>query len=448
VSRLFVEPGGAGVTVPGTQSVPRQRIGRQDGQLDILDLVGRVGPTLPGLDLHSQVPAMIGEMAGWDDSTRFAAARKAVDVIASGADVLWADPRDAKRAETGPDEVRYAITTGLAVLAYRSGGVNFGGLHWHADACVDCPGPGRWQLPDSLHRDVRGAFFTPPGLAMDIVSSALPVVNQPHWSRQVEHLEDLAIADISCGSGAFLVAAARWLAEQFVNAWYDRDPYDPAVYRDALDEAVCLVYGVDIDAVSVELTRLALQLLVPWQERNGRFGRTIRVGDALIGRTHLRLEQADTYPPTAHRFDWDTEFRGVFTGADFDRRGFDAIIGNPPYLGGQKLTGAFGKKYRDHLVEHLAGGRRGSADLAVYFWLRAHQLVNDVGVVAIIATNTLLQGASRRVGYDQLTAQGWRIYRAYEERWPTAAAAVMCAIVWTVLRSYVPHHLELDEVTL
>ena len=57
-----------------------------------------------------------------------------------------------------------------------------------------------------------------------------------------------------------------------------------------------------------------------------------------------------------------------------ERGGFDAIIGNPPFLGGQKLTGAMGTNVRDWFVNVLAEGQRGSADLVAYFFLRALRL--------------------------------------------------------------------------
>src|SRR5690606_38099130 len=59
-------------------------------------------------------------------------------------------------------------------------------------------------------------------------------------------------------------------------------------------------------------------------------------------------------------FHWCLEFPEVLT------RGFNAFIGNPPFQGGQKITGALGTDYRDYLVEHVGGGRRGSADLCAY----------------------------------------------------------------------------------
>ena len=75
-----------------------------------------------------------------------------------------------------------------------------------------------------------------------------------------------------------------------------------------------------------------------------------------------------------------------------ERGGFDAIIGNPPFLGGQKLTGAMGTNVRDWLVNVLADGKKGSADLVAYFFLRAMSLLNRQGNLGLIATNTVAQG--------------------------------------------------------
>ena len=68
--------------------------------------------------------------------------------------------------------------------------------------------------------------------------------------------------------------------------------------------------------------------------------------------------------PTFH---WPLEFPEVM----IDRGGFDAFVCNPPFMGGQKITGNLGEEYREYLVSHLANGRQGSADLCAYFFLRA-----------------------------------------------------------------------------
>ncbi|WP_232009649.1 Eco57I restriction-modification methylase domain-containing protein [Actinomyces howellii] len=114
-----------------------------------------------------------------------------------------------------------------------------------------------------------------------------------------------------------------------------------------------------------------------------------------------------------------------------ERGGFDAIVGNPPFLGGQKLTGAMGSNIRDWLVHALANGQRGSADLVAYFFLRAAGLLCPSGTVGLIATNTLAQGDTREVGLDQMVARGFTITRAIQSRtWPAASANLEYAAVW------------------
>ncbi len=117
-----------------------------------------------------------------------------------------------------------------------------------------------------------------------------------------------------------------------------------------------------------------------------------------------------------------------------DHGGFDAIIGNPPFLGGQKLTGAMGTNVRDWFVNVIAGGRRGSADLVAYFFLRATSLLQAKGTLGLIATNTVAQGDSREVGLDTMVAAGFTITRAIQSRpWPAASANLEYAAVWGTL---------------
>lgn len=124
---------------------------------------------------------------------------------------------------------------------------------------------------------------------------------------------------------------------------------------------------------------------------------------------------------------WPLEFPEVFEGG-----GFDAIIGNPPFLGGPKITGAMGTAYREYLVQRVGRGRRGNADLVAYFCLRVHDLVNAGGQVGIIATNTLSQGDTREVGMDQLVNAGVTIRAAVKSRpWPSKSAALEYCAVWT-----------------
>ncbi|MFH9734620.1 Eco57I restriction-modification methylase domain-containing protein [Streptomyces sp. NPDC017260] len=109
--------------------------------------------------------------------------------------------------------------------------------------------------------------------------------------------------------------------------------------------------------------------------------------------------------------------------------GFDAVVGNPPFVGGQKLTGTLGRDYREYLVNRIGGGKRGSADLCSYFLLRNLSLAPG-SRTGIIATNTIAQGDTREVGLDQATANGWAVYRAVKAQPWSGTAAVMVSLLW------------------
>jgi hypothetical protein len=123
-------------------------------------------------------------------------------------------------------------------------------------------------------------------------------------------------------------------------------------------------------------------------------------------------------------FHWPLEFPEVMRNG-----GFDVVVGNPPFIGGQRLTGAIGADVREYLVRWIAKGQRGSADLCSYFLLRNLQITNQ-GRVGIIATNTIAQGGTREVGLDQAVASGWNVYRAVKSQpWP-GKASVEVSLVW------------------
>ncbi len=117
-------------------------------------------------------------------------------------------------------------------------------------------------------------------------------------------------------------------------------------------------------------------------------------------------------------FHWSLEFPEVMV----ERGGFDAFVCNPPFMGGKKITGNMGADYRDHLIDGLADGKRGNADLCAYFFLRAAELLRNGGMFGMLATNTIAQGDTREVGLEQLTENGFTIPRAVQSRkWPGQA---------------------------
>ena len=116
-----------------------------------------------------------------------------------------------------------------------------------------------------------------------------------------------------------------------------------------------------------------------------------------------------------------------------ERGGFDAIVGNPPFLGAKKLSPSMGQNLREWFVHVLAKGATGNADLVAYFFLRAFSLLRPTGTLGIIATNTVAQGDTREVGLDQMVESGFTITRAIQSRsWPSRNASLEFAAVWGV----------------
>ncbi|MDI5912795.1 MULTISPECIES: DNA methyltransferase [Streptomyces] len=132
---------------------------------------------------------------------------------------------------------------------------------------------------------------------------------------------------------------------------------------------------------------------------------------------------------------WPLVFPEVFEGG-----GFDAVIGNPPFLGGTKISGAMGVAYRQFAGIQIAGYKADRCDLVGYFALRCHSLLRNSGQLAIIATNSLAQGDTREASLDKITSSGSEIRKAIKSRpWPSKSAVLEYCAVWV---SRAPMHVE------
>ena len=102
-------------------------------------------------------------------------------------------------------------------------------------------------------------------------------------------------------------------------------------------------------------------------------------------------------------FHWPLEFPDVF-----QRGGFDTIVGNPPFLGGLKISASFSDRYRKYLLtSYVPAG--GMADLCAYFYRRAFDSLHLNGHFGLVATNTISQGDTRESGLAVILHQGGNI---------------------------------------
>jgi hypothetical protein len=140
-------------------------------------------------------------------------------------------------------------------------------------------------------------------------------------------------------------------------------------------------------------------------------------------RAKLRSWLQGPRPEPLRPLHWPLEFPEVMD------RGFDAVVSNPPFIGGKKVSGALGADYRAFLKQRIAADKPGHADLCSYFLLRNLSVARR-GRVGIIATNTIAQGDTREVGLDQAVDFGWAIYRATKSQpWP-GTASLEVSLVW------------------
>lgn len=131
-----------------------------------------------------------------------------------------------------------------------------------------------------------------------------------------------------------------------------------------------------------------------------------------------------------HPMQWVTQFPEVFM--DPNASGFDAVIGNPPFVRGRSISNVVGKSAAAFLIKHVARGRaKGTADLVAYFLLTASHVTATGGQIGLIATNSVSEGDTREASLDVLTSTGWGIREAVRSmRWPTGSASLMVCMLW------------------
>ncbi len=121
-------------------------------------------------------------------------------------------------------------------------------------------------------------------------------------------------------------------------------------------------------------------------------------------------------------FHWFLAFPEVMA-----RGGFDCILGNPPYLHGQKLSGMYGYPFCEYVK--WAFEPAGLSDLVVFFVRRFYQLVRPNGFCAFITTNSIKDGDIRKDGIEQLLRQSAAINFVIRGiKWPGRANLVVSLV--------------------
>ncbi len=203
-----------------------------------------------------------------------------------------------------------------------------------------------------------GVYYTPTYIVEYIVRQTVGTLLEGKTPKQAEKLR---ICDPACGSGSFLIGAYQYLLDWHLKWYAENEPHKHASgksprlrqshdgWRLAVAERkrilINSIYGVDIDAQAVEVTKLSLLLKVLEGETGETLGlaqmklfheralpnldANILCGNSLIGTDFYdgRLDLDEEERRRINAFDWESGFPEVFKAG-----GFDAVIGNPPYV--------------------------------------------------------------------------------------------------------------------
>lgn len=187
---------------------------------------------------------------------------------------------------------------------------------------------GQWIIQKATKKkQAQGAFYTPPKIVDYITKKCL---------EQYKSVQGLKIIDPACGCGSFLLSIYYYLFDKGIK------PQD--IIKD-------YIYGVDIDPIPVEISKLILTLA------SGFYPEHIYCNDAL---------EKETMP--------------------IEPNSFDVVIGNPPYLNIERIE----KDKKTYYLKHFKSAIR-RFDLYIIFIEQAiERLLKDDGVLGYIIPDKIL----------------------------------------------------------
>jgi type II restriction/modification system DNA methylase subunit YeeA len=228
----------------------------------------------------------------------------------------------------------------------------------------------------------------------------------------MHRLGEYRVLDPACGSGNFLYLALQTLKDIEHRAALQAEELGMGRGFTGMNTGVQNVHGIELNAYAAELARLTVWIgEIQWMLRHGvqptknpilQPLQTIECRDAV-------LNDDGTEP------EWPT---------------VDAIIGNPPFLGGKMMRNWLGDRVVDGLFDLYRGRVPAEADLVTYWFEKARAQIegNPACRVGLVATNSIRGGANRRV--LESVCRTATIYEAWsDEDWVNEGAAVRVSII-------------------
>jgi type II restriction/modification system DNA methylase subunit YeeA len=271
---------------------------------------------------------------------------------------------------------------------------------------------------DAAAKTQRGkAGSTAKGQATTTLNSAQAVLD-----RYLKRLADFRVLDPACGSGNFLYLALRALKDLEHRAQVEAEALGLPRRFPTIGPEV--VRGIEINPYAAELARVSVWIgEIQWMLKNGFEAaqnpvlkplETIECRDAVLNADGTRAEWPEA----------------------------DAIVGNPPFIGGKLLRGELDDDYVDRLFHAYRGMVPAEADFVVYWIAKAAGAIENGRAwrAGLVATNSV-RGGANRVVMDQVTDRIGFLSAWADEAWTVEGAAVRVSLIMFGARrdAEVPH---------
>ncbi|MDB9494374.1 N-6 DNA methylase, partial [Spirulina major CS-329] len=282
---------------------------------------------------------------------------------------------------------------------------------------------------DVGERHAHGIHYTSEA---DIMKIVRPTISR-YWEERIEgantiqeltilqeELRNYRVLDPACGSGNFLYLAYQELKQ------IEQDLLDKIAERrrsNAGQKQIGFVtplqfFGIDSNRFAVELARVTLTIA-----------------------RKVAIDRLDLIEPVLPLDTLDDNI--VCKDALFTKwPEADAIIGNPPFLGGYRMRKELGDKYTEK-VSQAFPEVKDKVDFCIYWFRLAHDRIQQSGRVGLVGTNTVSQGTSRIASLDYITQNNGYIHEAVSTQpWSGQANVHVSIVNWM---RYLPKELHLDN---
>jgi hypothetical protein len=256
-----------------------------------------------------------------------------------------------------------------------------------------------------------------------------------------DRIASVKVLDPACGSGNFLYVALRLLLDLQNEVFNFSD--EMGAGRPFVTVTPAQLYGIEINEYAYELAQMTIQIgYIQWLRDNGyglpgepilRQVKNIQHMDAILSYYPLPASPKSDRESSVNNQSLDVGFGGGARRAEGVEPAWpavDVIIGNPPFLGGNKIRAELGDIYVDDLFKLYGGRVPAFADLVCYWFEKARAMIEkgDTKRAGLLATQGIRGGANRKV-LERIKQIGNIFWAQSDRKWILDGATVHVSMV-------------------